>query len=343
MGTAHHGDGGASGWRIALLLLCGLLLGLGAAGCERFRKHDAPSADAGARPYPELAQVAAAVAEARAILPRLPSDVRPLPLATPQDAAPAPEPRLVLSGEGLLLRPSAFPTLPSRLRVELYLDARSPPGGYLLVADAQGHARWPILDAVQHGSHDGAFADTFRVVDSGARLRYLALLGVPYDAGGQHFRSLEGYLIHPLPGGGVSAEGAIYPLDFGYRHPEPPAPVQAAQAFGERVAALRSATARAEPERSAAELREALLAAYRERAALAEAWIAFTRDNAYLWRTPAERRALYAPLAALGGGNPELEQVFAALHGEADAELQLVRQAMQQALLREREHAPPPG
>ncbi len=374
------------------LLLAALLLV--SAGCERWRKGEsAPAAAPGAGPrlYPELAQVAAVVAEARAILPRLPSDAKPLPLVPPATgaSAPPPEPQLALAGEGLLLQPSAFPDLPPRLRLELYLDERSPPGGYLLVTDARGSARWTILDAVQRGNHADAFADTFRLIDPGARLRYLALLGVPYEGGGQHFRSLEGYLIHPLAGGAVSAEGAIYPLDFGYRQAEPPPPVQTAQALAERLAALRtasgqwealrahaaelreaarrlreaavppqqaerqradladyerrSAAAQAEQEQAAAQLRERLLAAYRDRAALAEAWIAFTHDNAYLWRTRAERRAVYAPLAALRTANPSLEQAYAALHGEADADLGAARQALEQALLREQEHAPPLG
>jgi len=331
------------------------------------------------------------VAEARSILPRLPSDAKPLPLAPPTagTSAPPPEPQLALAGEGLLLRPSAFPDLPPRLRLELYLDERNPPGGYLLVTDGRGSARWTILDAVQRGNHAEAFADTFRVVDAGARLRYLALLGVPYEAGGQRFRSLEGYLIHPVAGGAVSAEGAIYPLDFGYRLPDPPPPVQAAQALAERLAALRTASgqwdalrtqgaelreaarrlretavppqqaerqradladferrgaaALAEQEQAAASLRERLLAAYRDRAALAEGWIAFTRDNAYLWRSRAERRAVYATLAALRAAHPALELAYAALHGETDAELQLARKTLERALLREQEHAPPLG
>ena len=231
---------------LGLLLLLGALGTLGA--CERIRQWGAPAGTSGSsgngtapavRPFPELPQVAAVVAEARAILPRVPAEARPPALAAPEPA-PQPAPRLALAGEGILLRPSAFPALPQRLRVELWLDERDPPGGYLLVSDAQGNARWPILDAYATGRREAAFAVTFRLSDPAARLRYLALLGVPYEAGGQRFRSFEGYLIHPAPGGAVSAQGAIYPIDFGYRQPEPPEPVVRARALEPALAALRA-------------------------------------------------------------------------------------------------------
>jgi hypothetical protein len=233
-------------------LLAVLLLAFAPGGCERLRKDaaqpasapataqaPAPAAAAGVRPYPALPQVAAVVAEARAILPRVPTDAKPPPLA-PADAPTEPAPRLTLVGEGILLRPSAFPDLPQRLRVELYLDERDPPGGYMSVMDARGTARWPILDAYTRGTREGAFADTFRVLEPPGRLRYLALLGVPYESGGQRFRSFEGYLVHPAPGGEVSAQGAIYPIDFGYRLPDPPEPVRLAKALAERIADLRT-------------------------------------------------------------------------------------------------------
>jgi len=40
-------------------------------------------------------------------------------------------------------------------------------------------------------------------------------------------RSLEGYLVHPAENGALSQDSAIYPVDFGYRHPEPPEPTAA--------------------------------------------------------------------------------------------------------------------
>lgn len=213
-----------------------LLLGPGA--CQRWWPgHQAQAPKIAQRPFPELDQLSAVVADVRAILPSVPLGVKPIALgATPTQ--PPPEPRLVLEGEGRLLRPSTFPDLPPRMRVAVFLDPRTPPGGYLSVTDAQGTTRWRVLDAVQDGRRDAAFAITLRLSDARARLRYLVLLGVPFDAGGQHYRSLEGYVILPGPDGSLSTAGAVYPVDFGYRHPDPPPPVAVAEALNRRVQAL---------------------------------------------------------------------------------------------------------
>lgn len=224
-------------WRVPALLAAALALGLTA--CDRTPGGGpAPRPDAGGgRPFPELAQIADVVAETRAILPRIPADVKPAPLV-PADAAPPPL-RLVLVGDGRLLRPSAFPHLPQRLHVALYLDERDPPGGRLRIRDEHGSADWPILDGYTSGQRDGAFTYVFRVRDGEARLRYFVLLGVPFQSGERSYRAFEGYLIRPAGGGAVTAEGAIYPVDFGYRQPEPPPPLATAEALGMRIGRLR--------------------------------------------------------------------------------------------------------
>lgn len=217
-------------------LAAALLLGPGA--CQRWWPGRAgkPAAIA-QRPFPELGQLSAVVANVRSILPSVPLGIKPIALGT-TPTQPPPQPRLVLKGEGRLLRPGAFPNLPPRMRVSVFLDSRTPPGGYLSVTDASGTARWRILDAVQNGKRDAAFAITLRLSDDKARLRYLVLLGIPFETGGQHYRSLEGYLIEPGPDGSLSTGGPVYPLDFGYRHPDPPPPVAAAHAQALRAQAL---------------------------------------------------------------------------------------------------------
>ena len=93
----------------------------------------------------------------------------------------------------------------------------------------------------------------------------------------------------------------------------------------------------------AGQLADGLRTALAERRRVAEGWVALTDTNPYRWRTPAERRALYAPLAALDGAGDVLERVFAALPPGAQAGLAAARDALADALLREAEARPPPA
>lgn len=233
----------------AVALPVALSLSLG--GCQRWwpGRKGQPAAIA-QRPFPELGQLSAVVADVRAILPSVPLGVKPVSLGA-QPAVPPPQPRLVLEGTARLLRPAEFPAMPPRLQMDVYLDDRTPPGGYLGVTDARGHARWHILDSVQNGQRSGAFAITLRLSDDRAHLRYLVLLGVPFQTGDQHYRSLEGYLIQPGADGTLFTSGPVYAVDFGYGHPEPPPPVVAARALGKRLQLLGAATARLQADAAA--------------------------------------------------------------------------------------------
>lgn len=251
--------------RLGLRILLPVLFVGALAACDANRRDAAPGPPNGRSQgtLPEVGDLAEIVAETRAILPRIPAHARPVALPP---AGQGSAPRRVLIGEGRLLRPSAFPRLPHKLVVEVYLDRRSPPGGYLSITDVRtAGAKWPLLSGDTKGDRDGAFTYAFRVSDPARRLRYFVLLAVPYEAGGRAFRAFEGYLIHPANDGALSAQGAIYPIDFGYRQPEPPEPVLAAKALAGRIAELQGqyaawqALARRleEHETSAARLREA--------------------------------------------------------------------------------------
>ena len=406
---AHPRHGPARiGRRLPRLLGAGaLLLALAGGACERIPSSSAPGgagraggaggaggagAAPGGRPFEELAPLAEIVAETRAILPRIPSDVPPpaLPEGAPREAGLPAAARGVLLGEGRLLRPTAFAGLPARIRVEVFLDEDDPPGGYLLIDDGRtAGERWLLLSGYRIGRREDAFRYVFRVSDPARRLAYLTLLGVRYRIGARDFRSFEGYLVRPAPDGALSARGAIYPIDFGYRHPDPPEAVVAARALAGRIAALEALAGRWEAlarrlagqEAAAARLREvsvpaeqadrqradlarfageiaglraerdgagnalrtSLAAVYRERTALADAWLAFADGNDHRWRTPAERRAAYLPLRTLRATLPRLRQIHASLAGDEDASLRRAREAMGEALLREQERVPAPG
>jgi hypothetical protein len=385
--------------RLPTLLGAGVLLfALLGGGCERLPSSSAPvgtgsgGAAPGGRPFEEQAPLAEIVAETRAILPRIPNDVPP-PAPPEQVLREALAPvgaRAVLLGEGRLLRPAAFAGLPARIRVEVYLDDADPPGGYLLIDDGRrAGERWLLLSGYRVGRREDAFRYDFRVSDPARRLAYLTLLGVRYRIGARGFRSLEGYLIRPEADGALSSRSPIYPIDFGYRHPDPPEVVVGARALAERIdtlealakrretlahrlagqegdaARLREASVpaaqssrqqadlavltgeiaglRAEVEGAGNALRTALAAVYRERTALAAAWVAFADGNDYRWRTPAERRAAYLPLQTLRARLPRLQQLHAALSGDEHPVLRRAREAMGEAMLRQQERVPAPG
>ena len=173
-------------------------------------------------PYPELQELESVVREVRALLPTLPAGKEtppPLPRLPVADRLP----RLLLTGEGRLIRTVEGPPLPAVLRVELYLDGNDPPGGYLMVqAGSSPPERWPILDVQRAGARNEDFSYTFRILDKQSRLRYLSLLGLYYGTGEFRFRSFEGYLIVPGEGGMVNLRPPVYPIDFGYHWPVPP-------------------------------------------------------------------------------------------------------------------------
>lgn len=238
---------------MCLLLLALAPALLGPAGCQRWWGGGGEkSAQPAGRPFPERFALGEAIAETRAILPRLPPAGTLPPLGPPapeSGPAPAQAPtRLALVGSGPLLRPADFPGLPPRLTVEVHLDERDPPGGYLQVTQGQGGApvRWPVLDSYREGPADGAFALTLRVVDGRSRLRYLVVLGVPFHTEGASYRALEGYLLTPSgplgvkPAAGGRVPMAVYPLDFGYRNPHPPRTDREAAAWAAEVATLRT-------------------------------------------------------------------------------------------------------
>jgi hypothetical protein len=166
--------------------------------------------------------VEAVVRDVRASLPALPSN-KEQPPAMPRVAAADRLPRLMLSGEGRLIRTGEGPPLPPALRIELYLDGNDQPSGYLMVQAGSGAAeRWPILDLQRTGARDENFSYLFRIVDKQGRLRYLSLLGLHYGSGELRFRAFEGYLIIPGESGEVNKRPPVYPIDFGYHWPEPP-------------------------------------------------------------------------------------------------------------------------
>lgn len=202
-----------------------------------------PRTQAG-QPFPENGDLARVVAETRSILPRIPTPLRNAEALIGDQPASGTSPRRVLVGEARLLRPSAFP-LPQRLRVEVFLDDGTPPGGYLRVTGPKGTpARWNLLSGHMTGAREGDFTAVFRVADPQRQLRYLVLLGLEYESDRLTYRSLEGYLIHPAGDGSLSQQGPVYPIDFGYRHPEPPLPVAGAEALKQQIATLNSLYAR---------------------------------------------------------------------------------------------------
>jgi hypothetical protein len=196
-----------------------ILLLISSASCNRGTGNSGESP--APLPYPELQDVEAVVREVRALLPALPSSDAHPP-ALPRLSAADRLPRLVLAGEGRLLRTRETPPLPAALRVELFLDGNDPPGGYLSVQAGSGvPERWPILDVQRTGLPDQDFFYIFRVLDKQSRLRYFSLLGLYYGAGALRFRAFEGYLIVPGEGGEVDKRPPVYPVDFGYHWPEP--------------------------------------------------------------------------------------------------------------------------
>ena len=204
-------------WIIAATLLAFVAL----AGCEGGEEAAKP-APRNPPPYPELAAVERLVRDVRAILPALPArDVAPPAFELPPLAESAV--RHVLSGTGRLVRAGPASDLPPSIRVDLYLDSREPPGGYLLVGSgAQPGERWPILSAHRAGDPGGDFTYTLRVADRERRIRYLTLLGLHYGSGGLRFRAFEGYLIFPGKGETLGGRPPIHVIDFGYRWPVPP-------------------------------------------------------------------------------------------------------------------------
>jgi hypothetical protein len=195
---------------------------IGACGKSRETAQDAPGAGILApAPDPARKQVEEIVREVRAVLPGLPSQGVEPPRwpEVPDSGSP---PRLALIGEGRLILAAGAEGLPGAIGVELSLDERDPPGGYLSVRAGGMPERWPILSSSGTGSRGGDFAYLFRITDPENRLRYLALLGVRYGTGALRFRSFEGYLIFPGKGGTLADRPPLYPIDFGYHWPLPP-------------------------------------------------------------------------------------------------------------------------
>ncbi|MBI4083955.1 MAG: hypothetical protein HY423_15235 [Candidatus Lambdaproteobacteria bacterium] len=249
-----------------------LLLALPAA-CERRAPPGRPApAPAGpvavlpavpAAPFGEWVPLEQQVREIRAILPRVPAGATLPAVPAPAPGAPRLAPRLALRGAASLLQPERHPGLPGQLALEVYLDEGQPPGGYLAITPARvgqgggqpgalqvgGIERWPILAAQQAGSAAAAsvadedVALLLRVTDPENRLRHLYVLSLGYGEGSARYRALEGYLFVPAAGGAL-AGAAVYPVDFGYRWPEPPAVARQAAELALKLGALRTLAGR---------------------------------------------------------------------------------------------------
>jgi hypothetical protein len=191
-----------------------------AASCQRGPGNDRQSQVP--PPYPELRELESVVREVRALLPALPSG-KEHPPAMPRVPVADRLPRLLLAGEGRLIRTGEGPPLPAALQVELYLDGNDPPAGYLMIqAGSNPPDCWPILDVQRAGAGNENFSYMFRVLDKQSRLRYLSLLGLYHGTGELRFRSFEGYLIIPGEAGSVNTRPPVYAIDFGYHWPVPP-------------------------------------------------------------------------------------------------------------------------
>lgn len=215
-------------WGWAGLLAAAAML---AAGCSNSILGGA----AGGIPAADARRLSLIVLQTRSQFPELsgtdlPFKARPAP---PEDGA---KPELALQGDGVSVEPGLQSGEHTRLRAALYLDKHDYALGWLEVTVGdRANERWPIVAYDRRGDPQGEFHFIYVLALPDDRLRYLVLIGGPYEKDGERYHGFEGTLIEPGPGRNLEGWRRGYKLDFGYRFPAVPAHQrkvdQAVQAF----------------------------------------------------------------------------------------------------------------
>lgn len=178
----------------------------------------------GGVPAPQAAQISLIVAQTRSQFPELsgtgiPFDARKAPEVHPDRA-----PELALQGPGVGVQPGLQTGERPRLRAALYLDKQAYASGYLEVTPAGGAAeRWSVVAFDQQGAPRKRFDFTYVLATPASQLRYLVLIGGPYQQDGEDYLGYEGTLIEPGPGNDLEHWARAYKLDFGFRFATVPA------------------------------------------------------------------------------------------------------------------------
>ena len=169
-------------------------------------------------------RLALAVAQSRAQFPELSAlQLRQGPLLTEQQAGRE-EPSLALKGMGVGIAPGVQSGIRDEIELALYIDKSRYDAGYMEVAFDGGHAEiWRIIAHDLRGDVAGDFELILTLADGLARVRYLVILGGRYPARKPEYTAYEGTLILPGQGADIAAWERIYKIDFGFRHPLPPA------------------------------------------------------------------------------------------------------------------------
>jgi hypothetical protein len=214
-------------WRPAALLLgalaAALLLGA-PAGCSGTALKEGP----GGLPQDLAARLSLVVAQTRAQYPELSGENLPFSSRGPPPEGEAVAVEPALRGEGVGVKAGLRLGEAPRMKLALFLEKKRYARGWARVTLPEGGEQtWPIVAFDLAGDPGGAFDFNYVLATPEGRLRYLAVIGGPYQAAAgerkEAFHGYEGTLIVPGADNDLEKWERAFKIDFGYQYPVVPA------------------------------------------------------------------------------------------------------------------------